>query len=221
MKDRAFPGPLFLVPRRAKSTNGRCLRTWRRPSATTAARCFTVSPIRDSSVQVAKRPKIKKSRELAAHSATRRIVERSNTSHINPDLSPLLSLPQPLPPPSRSPLPRPPTPSILRHALPQECASHLGRPNFCLDRMIDLTGGPKFRPSRFQPRDIRQRGFSFYVTTRARDIINATRVRYELLRRFTTRVVTADASAKGWLLLLITFAFDGTVKQAAVLQPRF
>jgi len=43
---------VFLVPRRAKSTNGMCSRSWRRPSATTAARCFTGSPIRDSSVQV-------------------------------------------------------------------------------------------------------------------------------------------------------------------------
>lgn len=64
---------LFLVLRRAKSTNGRCSRTWRQPSATTAARCFTVSPIRDSSVQVVRKLSKKKTIKRVRWNVTRRI----------------------------------------------------------------------------------------------------------------------------------------------------
>lgn len=82
-----FPGPLFLVPRRAKSTNGRFSRTWRRPSATTAARCFTVSLIRDSSVQVVKKLRDQDARQWHV----KPINSRSDISHIPPPL-PLILL---------------------------------------------------------------------------------------------------------------------------------
>lgn len=119
-----FPGPLFLVPRRAKSTNGRFSRTWRRPSATTAAQCFTVSPIRDSSVQV-----VKKLRNQTTYQQYVKSIKRSDISHINP-------APPPLP--------------LIPVIVSQEF-DHLGCPNICPGRMIDLTGRPKFRYSILVP----------------------------------------------------------------------